>query len=70
MYNQFDINKLVQQVSGAQRAHRLHLHRQQWVQPKWYQWLCDLDLGQLFFSKVQNIILWVEGIQMPYKLNK
>lgn len=67
------ISVLIQQVPGAERAHRPHVHHQQWVARAkpisitWWLGSRSAILSEGSLSDVQNMILRVKSIQTPWQ---
>ncbi len=73
MFHLSDISVLIQQVPGAERAHSLHIHHQQWVgraKPisiTWWLGSGSAILSEAFLSDTQNMILRGKRIHMPWQ---
>lgn len=73
MFHLSDISVLIQQFPDAERAHRLHVHHQQWVgrakqiSITWWLGSRSAILSEAFLSDMQNMILRGKRIQMPWQ---
>ena len=63
MFRISDSGVLIQHVPGAERAHKIHVHHQQWVSRArvisitWWLWSRSAILSEAFLSDMQNMIL-------------
>lgn len=68
-----DISVLIQHVPAAERAHRLHIHHQQWVRRAkpisitWWLGSRSAILSEALLTDMQNMILRGKRIQMPWQ---